>query len=138
MENVGQHHAELASARLFVYGTLRKGFASHGLLQRLRARFIAPGYVLGRLYDLGEYPGAITSTSDAHPVHGEVYLLPCAARSFEVLDRYEGIDPEYPAGNEFEREESIVVLASGGQVQAWVYWLRRVRPTARLVLSGNY
>ncbi len=123
---------------LFVYGTLRRGFRSHSMLQRLHARFLTTGHVRGRLYDLGEYPGAVESASDAERVHGELYLLPKAAQSFSVVDRFEGFDPVHSRSNLFERMRTTVVLAGGGQTQAWIYWMGNVHRARRRVPSGNY
>ena len=138
MEGLDQHQEDVTPARLFVYGTLRKGFGSHGLLQRLRARLIAPGYVFGRLYDLGQYPGAVEAAYNSYRIHGEVYRLPNATVALEALDRYEGFDPGNPEQSLFVRKETTLTLATGGQVQAWIYWLQRVHPAARLILSGDY
>ena len=65
-----------AGARLFVYGTLRKGFRAHGLLQRFHARLLGAGHIRGWLYDLGEYPGAAEGTGAQGFVEGELYSLP--------------------------------------------------------------
>jgi len=54
--------AEPQIAKLFVYGTLRRGFELHSYLRRQSARFLGEGIIGGRLYDLGEYPGAIPSS----------------------------------------------------------------------------
>lgn len=137
MENGSQPRTR-ANARLFVYGALRKGFHAHGLMQGFHARLLATGRVKGRLYDLGKYPGAIASTSDADRVHGEIYLLPRAAAAFTALDRLEGFDPANPGGNLFERKETTVTLAGGREARAWIYWLARVRARGRRIASGNY
>jgi gamma-glutamylcyclotransferase (GGCT)/AIG2-like uncharacterized protein YtfP len=123
---------------LFVYGTLRKGFRAHSIMQRLHARFLETGHVRGRLYDLGEYPGAVPSVCDAERVQGEIYLLPNATQAFRVIDRFEGFDPANSPSNLFERKQATVVLATGGRTQAWIYWLGRARPFGRRVTSGNY
>lgn len=125
-------------AHLFVYGTLRKRFPSHEILRRLRAQFLAEGSVQGRLYDLGEYPGAVPRASDADRIRGELYALRNGERAFKVLDRFEGYEPENPARSLFERREVTVILAGGEQARAWIYWLRRARGSKRRVLSGNY
>jgi gamma-glutamylcyclotransferase (GGCT)/AIG2-like uncharacterized protein YtfP len=127
-----------AGARLFVYGTLRKGFPSHGLLQRLHARFLGAGHVHGRLYDLGEYPGAVKSAGNTDRVHGEVYLVPRPDAVFRVLDRFEGYDPAKPEFTEFERKQTVVTLAGGREMWAWIYWLPRARASGCRVMSGNY
>lgn len=130
--------ADFANTHLFVYGTLRKGFRSHNLLRRLRAKFLAGGHVQGRLYDLGDYPGAVKSTKDAERVRGEVYVLPNAPQAFKVLDRFEGFDSENPASSLFERKEATVTLAGGEQIEAWIFWLRNSHRFARRVPSGDY
>jgi len=127
-----------AGARLFVYGTLRNGFRSHGMLQRFRPRFLGAGHVQGRLYSLGEYPGASEGAGDKGRVQGELYWLPRAEAAFRVLDRFEGFDPEHPELNEFTRKETTVTMAGGGEMRAWVYWLSRIHASGRRILSGNY
>jgi len=127
-----------ADARLFVYGTLRKGFRSHGLLQRFRPRFLGEGHIQGLLYDLGEYPGAREGAGDGDRVWGELYWLPRAEAAFRVLDRFEGFNPEQPASNEFERQETMVTMAGGGRMRAWVYWLSRTHLSGGRIVSGNY
>jgi gamma-glutamylcyclotransferase (GGCT)/AIG2-like uncharacterized protein YtfP len=124
--------------RLFVYGTLRKGFRSHPIMQRLHARFLGRGRVHGRLFDLGRYPGAVGSEDRAEFVSGEVYRLPRAEMAFRVLDRYEGFDPSEPESNEFVRKETIVTMDSGREIRAWIYWLLRTRASGRRIQSGNY
>lgn len=128
----------VAGARLFVYGTLRKGFRSHELLQRFHARLIGRGSVSGRLYDLGEYPGALAGATDAERVYGEVYFLPRGEAAFRVLDRFESFDPARPESNEFERRETTVVLADGRKVRCWIYWMAGVRSAVRRIRAGNY
>jgi gamma-glutamylcyclotransferase (GGCT)/AIG2-like uncharacterized protein YtfP len=130
--------ADEAGARLFTYGTLRKGFRAHELLRRFRPRFLGAGRVQGRLYSLGEYPGASAGTGDGDNVHGELYWLPQAGAAFKVLDRFEGFQPARLASNEFERKETIVTMAGGGETRAWIYWLSPTQSRGRRILSGNY
>lgn len=127
-----------AGARLFVYGTLRKGFRAHALLQRFRPRLLGAGHVQGRLYNLGEYPGAVETGRNADRVRGEVYWLPRAKVAFRVLDSFEGFDPARPATNEYERKETTVMIAGGDRMRAWIYWLSRAPASRRQILSGDY
>jgi gamma-glutamylcyclotransferase (GGCT)/AIG2-like uncharacterized protein YtfP len=127
-----------AGARLFVYGTLRKGFRSHELLQRFHARQLGNGCVRGCLYDLGEHPGATESEHAVDQVHGELYFLPQASAAFRVLDRFEGCDPAKPEFNLFERRETTVKLARGRQVRAWIYWLPLAHASGRRIITGKY
>lgn len=125
-------------ARLFVYGTLRKGFRAHKLLQRFCPRFLGVGQVRGRLYNLGKYPGATETTHTNDRIQGELYWLARATAAFKVLDRFEGFHPRRPASNEFERRETTVTMLDGSESLAWIYWLSRTRPAGRRILSGNY
>ena len=137
MEAVDQPDTS-AGAWLFVYGTLRKGFRSHELLRRFHARFIGAGSVQGRLYDLGEYPGAEETERGTERAHGELYFLPRAGAALRVLDCFEGFDPAKPEPNQFERRETKVRLEGGRNVHAWIYWLPRGRARGRQLPSGNY
>ena len=127
-----------SGALLFVYGTSRKGFPSHQILQRLHARLLGRGHVRGRLFDLGKYPGAVENANEGEFVSGEVYRLPHAAMAFRVLDRYEAFDPLRPEFNEFVRKETIVTLDRGREIRAWIYWLLRARIFGRRILAGDY
>jgi len=132
------HDLALEGARLFVYGTLRKGFRAHKLLQTQHARFLGNGNVQGRLYELSEYPGAIWSSRPNDRVHGEVYLLPRAFGAFSVLDRFEGYDPERPGWNMFDRKDTSVQFAGGRDLRAWIYWLRGGHRSGKRLLTGIY
>lgn len=123
---------------LFVYGTLRKGFRSHGFLKGMHARFVTVGHVQARLYDMGVFPGAVESVNRADRVYGELYLLPSPASSFRVLDRYEGFDQDNPGASQFVRKVTEVKLAGDREVSAWIYWMGSIQRTARRVLSGDY
>ncbi|HET7214239.1 MAG TPA: gamma-glutamylcyclotransferase family protein [Terriglobia bacterium] len=137
MDNPG-HLQNRAGGRLFVYGTLRKGFRSHGLLLRCRPRFLGKGHVCGELYDFGEYPGAAEGKSEWARVEGELYWLPRAEVAFKVLDSFEGYDHTRPALDGFERKETIVSMANGDEIRAWIYWLSRKRASGHRIPSGNY
>jgi gamma-glutamylcyclotransferase (GGCT)/AIG2-like uncharacterized protein YtfP len=137
MESENQE-LSLEGARLFVYGTLRKGFRAHKLLQRHHARFLGNGHVQGRLYNLSEYPGAKWSDAPGERVQGEVYFLPRAAAAFSSLDRFEGYDPSRPEWSMFELKETTVRLAGQREVRAWIYWLRGGRRSGRRLLTGDY
>ena len=61
---------------LFVYGTLR-GDMSHpyGSVLKSHAEFVGKASFKGRLFDIGEYPGAIASSSPSDRVVGELYRI---------------------------------------------------------------
>lgn len=114
----GKAERGAAPVRLFVYGTLRSGRAPASLawLERLPRR---PARVAGALLDLGAYPGFVPGASSGERVVGE--LLEVAAARLPALDRYEGHDPEDPAGSLFVREPAEAEVAGGERVACVLY-----------------
>ena len=101
---------------LFIYGTLMPGLRLEAEMQG--ARFVGAAQVLGRLVDVGRYPGFISGDG---VVTGEVYDVDDA--HLARLDGVEDMVPGDRAASEYWREE--VTVASGplqGQsVQTYVY-----------------
>jgi gamma-glutamylcyclotransferase (GGCT)/AIG2-like uncharacterized protein YtfP len=129
---------------LFVYGTLMSG-ARGALGQEQRVRLARESDSLGpaslphgRLYDLGEYPGAAPSGSDDDIVHGEAVLLADPQASLAWIDDYEGVIAGNEDRNEYDRVVCQVRLAGGETFDAWVYLLRRVPGLDRLIPSGRW
>ena len=114
---------ELDTDFLFVYGTLRRGFALHHHLRRMGAEFVATGEVQAELFDLGKFPGARKSTKPGKIVAGEVYRLRQAENALKVLDHVEGFSPQTPEKSLFQRATTEVVLPNGERRVAWIYWL---------------
>jgi gamma-glutamylaminecyclotransferase len=118
---------------VFVYGTLMRGHANHRVMDRLRARFVAPARTVARrtLVDLGPYP-ALLREGGACRVTGEVFEV--AEARLAELDEFEGC-PDLYARETVEIER----LDDGSTLEAFVYVLARNPPTrARLVEGGAY
>ncbi|MGO8735158.1 MAG: gamma-glutamylcyclotransferase [Terriglobia bacterium] len=115
---------ELDTDFLFVYGALRRGFALHHHLRRMRAQFVAAGEVQAELYDLGEFLGARKSTRPGKVVAGEVYRLRQAEKALKVLDHVEGVLTQAPEKSLFQRAITEVVLPNGERRVAWIYCLK--------------
>jgi gamma-glutamylcyclotransferase (GGCT)/AIG2-like uncharacterized protein YtfP len=118
---------------LFVYGTLRRG--SNNEFARMladRAQFTGSARVLGRLYDFGRYPGAVSCDESSNPsghwIKGEVWRVDDPGLLFS-LDDYEGA--------EYERAITPAQLEDGRTIDCWIYWY--VGPaTGRPVASGDW
>jgi gamma-glutamylaminecyclotransferase len=97
--------------KVFVYGSLKKGFYNHGLLSE--STFIDNAMTLPKytMYDLGGYP-AIVEMGDT-PIFGEVYEVNDIVR----LDRLEG-HPKW-----YRREQIPTHLGD-----VWVYIMRAPLP----------
>lgn len=120
---------------LFVYGTLRRNGKRHDILQRLGSVYVGKGSVVGELFDLGEYPGAVKSGSTAARVVGEVYRLPSVKSSLRTLDEYEGVGD---VTSLYRREITEVTLESGERLNAWIYWLKQRPQRGRKIESSDY
>ena len=92
-----------------------------------RGQFLGSGRVAGRLYDLGEYPGAVPSDQADCWVEGEIWQLD-DSQLLPLLDDYEG--------SEFER--AIAPVQAGNTfLDCSLYWYIGP-PTGRLIASGNW
>ena len=115
---------------LFVYGTLRQGFRAESLMRHAGGRYLGKACVRGRLFNVGEFPGAVKAPGAPRRVLGELYCLPGAVRALKFLDRYEG--------SRYKREVTEVELQSGRRVRAWIYWLKRVPVSRPKIEGGDY
>src|SRR5882672_4470886 len=123
---------------LFVYGTLRRGLPLYPHLDAAKARFIGEGRIVGRLFDLGEYPGATPDPKRFSTVRGEVHELYDPPGTLAILDDIEGFDERRPERSFFERRETDVTLDSGARVRAWVYFYRRPLLQATEIPDGDF
>lgn len=133
---------------LFVYGTLMGGLdCAMGREQRVHlagsARSFGAGIVQGRLYDLGHYPGLVTSDDPGEQVAGEVLRLTDAAATLGWLDAYEGIgaaggDGVTAQADEYVRILMPVRLEGGTLVSAWVYLYRGDVAGKRHLANGRW
>ena len=124
--------------RVFVYGTLRRD--ARGSVQSALTRdwtFEGCATVAGKLYDFGAYPGAVPSADLGARVRGELYRLPDAGETLELVDYYEGCGLGHAPPFEFERAMVDVQLEQGGTARAWIYWYQP-EPRGRRLPSGDY
>jgi gamma-glutamylcyclotransferase (GGCT)/AIG2-like uncharacterized protein YtfP len=145
--------------RLFVYGTLKRGYWNH---QRFcaQARSIEPAVVWGRLYHLHagfpalEVPeGLILARGTADPladarrqqeigtprfgrptgdwdlIQGELVTFTDPQRDLPPIDRLEGFRP---GGHSMYQRVMVAVLRGRNSIPAWTYWIPRVENGTRL------
>lgn len=120
--------------RVFVYGTLRRGFINNDatLAFRAGASFLCEGWLPGGLYSVGWYPALIEGGPGE--VRGEVWEL-VTPGLMQVLDEYEGLFDDGPP--EYRRERRRVRTAEGS-VDAWAYiYAHEVDPLQR-IRSGDW
>ena len=145
--------------RLFVYGTLKRGYWNH---QRFcaQARSIEPAVVWGRLYHLpAGFPalevseGLILARGTADPladarrqqkigtprfgrptgdwdlIHGELATFTDPQRDLPPIDRLEGFQP---GGHSMYQRVMVAVLCGRTSTPAWTYWMPRIDTGIRL------
>ena len=124
---------------LFVYGTLSPQHAPPEIRATVRRlRPVGQASVRGRLYDLGEYPGAILSKNSRSVIRGEVFELPGDKGTLTSLDDYEGFEPNRPGSSLFLRQTRLVTMEDGTRLRCWVYVYNGTMKDAQPVRSGRY
>lgn len=131
--------AENGSTRLFVYGTLRRGF-NHPMARLLarHARYLGEGRVNGRLYRVGTYPALVGTRHDNEWVTGDLYALDGKMWLLRRLDRYEGITANRRASAEYQRVIATVFREDGSSLQAWLYRYRLPVTRMMRLTSGDF
>lgn len=108
--------------RLFVYGTLMRGF-DHPMARLLsqHADCLGEASCRGQLFLIKHYPGLILSGASSDLVHGELFVLRAGDELLRELDMYEACGEGFPEPTEYRRELIDVMLAGGATQQAWTY-----------------
>ncbi len=126
--------------KLFVYGTLKNANINRVVPE------IAPyikrcgkGFVKANLFDMGEYPGAVNVKRTNKVVYGELVEIFPEKLDFvlDFLDEYEEVHVN-PKKALFKRAKTLVNLAEGKKVFAWVYWYNKKTDNNREIKSGIY
>jgi len=125
--------------RLFVYGTLMRGF-DHPMAQLLSrsADFIGEARCQGRLYLVKHYPGLVLSGDPGDVVFGELYRLRSPHELLREFDMYEACGEGFAAPTEYIRQMLTVMRDGQAADEAWTYiynW-----PVTRLprIASGRF
>ena len=127
------------SQHLFLYGTLLPPEAPKEIASIVkRLRRLGSAQVRGRLYDFGEFPGAVLDPLSRTMIHGELVALPSDGRILDALDRYEEFDPLAPKRSLFVRRKAKVRMANGSTREGWIYVYNRLPGNAPLISGGDY
>jgi gamma-glutamylcyclotransferase (GGCT)/AIG2-like uncharacterized protein YtfP len=106
--------------RLFVYGTLMRGF-DHPMAQLLSrsADFVGEARCRGRLYLVKHYPGLVLSQDPGDVVFGELYRLRAPAECLREFDMYEACGEGFAEPTEYLRQMLRVTRDGEAPEQAW-------------------
>ena|ERR1700754_225703 len=105
---------------LFVYGTLLNSGNSYGAYLQQHCTFLQPGKFKGKLYDMGEYPGAIIQENGDQYVHGSIYLMDEPKKILSFIDEYEGFGSDQDQPNLFIRILKEIETVTK-PMDCWVY-----------------
>ena len=122
---------------LFVYGTLLNAENEFAIYIKNNCSFYANGKFKGRLYDIGEYPGAIADNQYEGYVYGDIFMMTDAVPALKLIDDYEGFGPEQEQPNLFVRE-TIEVESERGIINCWCYLYNLPVDGLKLIESGDY
>lgn len=105
---------------VFVYGTLKRGFGNHRVMQMAGGQFVCEGKTAYRLPLIQRgLPFLLDQPGRGHHVEGEIYRVPDEA-GWRRLDRLEG-HPDF-----YRRKLTDIVGDDGETYEAWTYFLARV------------
>ncbi len=123
--------------KLFIYGSLLEADNEFGRYLQKYSTIYKPGKFNGKLYDIGEYPGAVHLPNTDYKVYGVIVQLHNIEETLKVIDDYEGFGDEQLQPNLFIRK-LLTIQTQDRNVKCWVYLYNH--PTAKLkqILSGDY
>jgi len=112
----------MISDRLFVYGTLMRGF-DHPMATLLSrsAEFCGEARCRGRLYLVKHYPGLVLSDDPDDVVFGELYRMHHPDELLREFDMYEACGEGFAEPTEYLRQMLPVTLEDGTASEAWSY-----------------
>jgi gamma-glutamylcyclotransferase (GGCT)/AIG2-like uncharacterized protein YtfP len=124
---------------LFIYGTLRNGMplAIDNDIA-IDIEWVGHSQIKGRLYEIGEYPGALPAENDKSVIKGEVLKLNKPGKVLKLLDEYEGYDPKNLEQSEYYRKKELIQMEDGSTVEAWVYWYNLPVTNKRRIANHDY
>ena len=111
---------------VFVYGTLKRGYANHVHLRD--AVFVGEASTVARYAMHVAGLPMVDHDNPVSPIHGELYRVD--RTTFVKLDRLEGHPDLY------RRRFVWVTLSVGGVEPAWMYF--SPQPRGRIIESGRY
>ncbi|MDH5445309.1 MAG: gamma-glutamylcyclotransferase [Gammaproteobacteria bacterium] len=124
---------------LFIYGTLLSGYGHpmHEILGRY-ADLSGIGFINGKLYELGDYPGLVLSNNTSKVVWGEIYIIRENEELFRYLDEYEGCASHQPQPHEYRRDLVTIHDSPEHSLLAWTYLYKHAVTDLSLIPGGDY
>ncbi len=122
---------------LFAYGTLAENAPEKIADAVEQLKYVGEGFIRGRLYDLGAYPGAIWSGRAEEKVFGKIFELPSDRGLLARLDAYEGFIPDQPRRSLFVRKRTTIGRPRRDSLKGWVYEYNREVKSRPIIRNGQ-
>ncbi len=122
---------------LFVYGTLQPEFqnpVTQFLLEN--AEVVGKGFIFGKLYDIGDYPGVIIDNNSK--VFGTIFKVKNEDSVLAILDNYEEVGNNFVSPNEYFRTKVSVYINDSKALISWVYLYDFPVDALKHITSGSY
>lgn len=119
--------------KVFVYGTLRKGYGNHRLLET--ANFVSNGTTKEKYTMFASGIPYVNKHIPNTNIVGEVYEV--NDKELVRLDQLEGYDPSRHEESWYKRELINVITENGNSVEAYIYF-NDYNKEENIVESGDY
>ena len=120
-----RNHENAPKARVFVYGTLRRGGSNNFRMDG--CKWLGPAGVNAHLYEVDWYPGLVLD-EDAAEVVGDLYEVP--NEKMPELDKFEG--------SEYRRVRAMVQTAEDTAMSAWIWEWNRSTEGLEPIPDGDW
>ena len=127
----------MKSAFLFVYGSLLDEDNEIAIYLKNDSTFYSAGKVKGKLYDIGEYAGAILSAEGNEYIYGNILKIDTTEKVFKVIDDYEGYRGDQSWPNEFIRVLTDIETGTG-IISSWIYVYNLPVNGLKAIKGGRY
>jgi len=121
---------------LFIYGTLLEAQNAFAIYLNENSVFYSKAKFKGRLYDMGDYPGAIDD-ADGYDIYGSIVELHDPEEVLKHIDPYEGYGEGQRKPYLFIRK-IITAETENGPLDCWVYIYHRSVEGAKQITGGNF
>ncbi|SEN52076.1 Uncharacterized conserved protein YtfP, gamma-glutamylcyclotransferase (GGCT)/AIG2-like family [Mucilaginibacter gossypiicola] len=128
---------EVTNQFLFVYGTLLQPGNQFADYLSKHCKFISEGKIKGRLYDIGDYPGAVIDDREERYIYGRIFMMDDPETILKIVDDYEGIGDVYHHPQEYTREQ-VNILTIDNNINCWMYLYNLSVSNCRQIISGDY
>ena len=124
--------------KVFISGPLMGGSDLADELKHYQfLTYIGRGKTPGKMYNVGDYPGAVPTDAPRMYLYGDMYE--CNSEdALQMLDEGAGAVGDDPTLHHFRRDLRPVTLENGRLEQAWVFFYNMSVAGLPLIPSGDY